>query len=158
MASIKRTAAFSRPWSWISRADQWGLKHLPHQSEKTPEHWKMCMNPIFYRQVSLTELHVEEWLPCWHIPILDILVLICRQSKGHPIIAPCLPRKPLMSCVFEFPFVKIFEHFCKSRLICSRLVGCKDRNPLNPVICIKQMAAGRRTLPSALILAGGWTA
>ena len=50
-----------------------GLKHLPHQSEKTPEHWKMCMNPIFYRQVSLTELHVEEWLPCWHIPILDIL-------------------------------------------------------------------------------------
>ena len=111
--------------------------------------------PYLYRQVSLTELHVEEWLPCWHIPILDILVLICRQSKSHPIIAPCLPRKPLMSCVFEFPFVKIFEHFCKSRLICSRLVGCKDRNPLNPVICIKQMAAGRRTLPSASILAGG---
>ena len=60
-----------------------GLKHLPHRSEKTPEHWKTCMNPIFCRQVSLTELHVEEWLPCWHIPILDILVLIYRQSKGH---------------------------------------------------------------------------
>ena len=24
--------------------------------------------PYLCRQVSLTELHVEEWLPCWHIP------------------------------------------------------------------------------------------
>lgn len=60
-----------------------GLETLAASIGEDLEHWKTCMNPIFCRQVSLTELHVEEWLPCWHIPILDILVLIYRQSKGH---------------------------------------------------------------------------